>query len=477
MHKNIILMTDSYKASHFKQYPEGTTKVTSYIEARAGGLYTHVVFFGLQAFIREYLSTRITRRDIDEAEKVFTAHGVPFNREGWLYIYREYGYLPLVIEAIPEGSVVPVGTPLVQVHNTDPKCAWLTSYIETALLRAIWYPSTIATASYFARGKLNYFVQNSTDGDVDSILDFMLHDFGARGVSSGESAMLGGMAHLLNFKGTDTVEGMVGAVRYYDAEIAPGYSVPASEHSTMTSWGRDREVDAYRNMLEQFPEGIVSIVADSYDYEAAVVDLFCGKLRDLVDARAGKGRVVIRPDSGDPIRTVLFTLEHLRACFGYTNNSKGYDVLPDHIRILWGDGIGVPQMEGILAAMINAGFAAENIVFGMGGGLLQKVNRDTLRFAMKANEIEIDGITQAVAKQPKTDATKASKAGRQQVWEHTGSNGIIVTPASQIIKGPGYRPLMMTRFQSGGAVNESTFDEVRARVLSPFVTLDQQKVA
>lgn len=472
---NIILSTDSYKTSHFKQYPPGTSKVTSYIEARPGGIWDRVVFFGLQAFLREYLSKPITLADVLEAETIFTAHGVPFNRDGWLNIVNKHkGYLPVVIEAIPEGSVVPVGTPLVQIYNTDPDAFWLTSYLETALLRAIWYPSTVATLSWHARQKLAYFVRETTDGDVDAILSFMLHDFGARGASSAETALLGGAAHLINFSGTDTVEGLMGAMRYYDADVVPGFSVPASEHSTMTSWGRDQEEDAYANMMQQFPTGIVSIVADSYDYEKAVTDLFCTELKDLIDVRAGSGRVVIRPDSGDPIQTVLFTLEKLGNAFGFTSNGKGYKVLPDHIRILWGDGIGVPQMEAILATMQLNDWAAENIVFGMGGGLLQKVNRDTLRFAMKANEIEIDGEVREIAKQPKTDPTKASKSGAQAVV-YEGQNNIRVVPKKQL--GAWSGNLMQDRFVGGALLNETTFDKVRERAKSPFEFSLAKKVA
>lgn len=480
---NIILATDSYKTSHFKQYPPGTMKVTSYIEARVGGDYERVVFFGLQAFIRQYLSTPIDMVDVFEAEEIFKAHGVPFNFEGWNHIVKKHGgRLPIVIEALPEGSVVPVGTPLVQIYNTDPECFWLTSYLETALLRAIWYPTTVATVSWHARQKLGWFVRATTDGDPDAILDFMLHDFGARGVSSQESAMLGGMAHLINFRGTDTVEGLIGARRFYDAELAAGFSVPASEHSTMTAWGRDQEEMAYRNMMQQFPEGIVSIVADSYDYEHAVKNIFGRELSDLVDDRAGKGRLVIRPDSGDPVRTVIWTLWTLEKSFEPRLNAKGYKVLPDYIRILWGDGIAVPQMEGVLAYMKAEGWAAENIVFGMGGALLQKVNRDTIRFAMKANEIVIGGEVHDIAKQPKTDPSKSSKAGAQVVLID-GFNEV------EVMRKSNYRPVMLAdgsyadfnhlipRFKNGQPINETTFEEVRERSKTVLKKADVKKVA
>lgn len=474
MRSNLILATDSYKTSHFEQYPPKTTKVTSYIEARPGGQFDKVVFFGLQAFIRQYLLTPITLYDIVEARMLLAEHGVPFNEAGWKRIVDEHdGLLPITIEAIPEGSVVPVGTPLVQIYNNDPELFWLTSYMETALLRAIWYPTTVATLSWHARQSLRWFVERTTDLDVDTVLDFMLHDFGARGVSSAESAVLGGIAHLINFKGTDTVEALVGAIRYYDAQGAVGYSVPASEHSTMTAWGRDGETAAYRNMLEKFPAGIVSIVSDSYDYGSAVSNIWCDELKDAVNQRAGSGRVVIRPDSGDPVKTVLFTLEELEKAFGVTQNIRGYKVLPDHVRILWGDGIGVPQMEAILSVLWTQGWAAENVVFGMGGGLLQKVNRDTLRFAMKANEIVSDGEVLDISKSPKGDASKASKAGAQSVLYD--GDGLRVIKRNQNFRSD--YDLLQPQFSNGGVVNETTFEEVRERAKTPLIPASQKKVA
>ena len=208
--KNIILNTDSYKASHYLQYPPKSEYVSSYIEAR-GGDYDKTLFFGLQAFIKEYLLKPITQVDIEEAETIITAHGLPFNKEGWQYILDAYnGYLPLQILAIEEGTLIPLKSPLLQVVNTDPKVPWLTSYLETALLRAIWYPTTVATLSYSIKEIIRDYLE-ATSENAEAQLPFKLHDFGARGVSSEESAMLGGMAHLLNFKGTDTLSAIVGA--------------------------------------------------------------------------------------------------------------------------------------------------------------------------------------------------------------------------------------------------------------------------
>jgi nicotinamide phosphoribosyltransferase len=477
--RNIILATDSYKASHYKQYPPGTSRVTSYIEARVGGDFDKVLFFGLQAFIREYLDKPISLRDIQEAETIITGQGMPFNRDGWVHILRKHnGYMPVVIEALPEGVVVPVGTPLVQIYNTDPACFWLTSYLETALLRAIWYPSTVATVSWYARQELGRYVEETTDGDVSAVLDFMLHDFGARGVSSGESAMLGGMSHLINFKGTDTVEGLTGAMRYYDAGEVVGFSVPASEHSTMTAWSECNEEIAYSNMLRAFPDGIVSIVADSYDYKNAVENIFGDKLQMRIIERGRRGgRTVIRPDSGDPVPTVLFTLNSLARVFECETNTKGFRVLPDYIRVLWGDGIDLQDMIEILQAMRVRGWAAENIVFGMGGGLLQKVNRDSLRFAMKANQITILGESMPISKSPKTDPSKGSKAGSQAVFVEDGECKSMPTSDFYESFGDVYVNLLQMKYGNGQTYGLTSFEEVRQRSKQGLYGTDIKKVA
>lgn len=232
--KNLILNTDSYKCSQFSQYPANTEYIYSYIESR-GGRWDKTVFFGLQAFLREYLTTPITRADIDVAEKIITAHGEPFNRAGWEYIVEQHGgKLPVEIRAVPEGTVIDTKNVLVTIVNTDPKCYWLTSYLETALLRAIWYPTTVATNSYMSKQIIKQALDETGD---PSLINFKLHDFGARGVNSQESAGLGGAAHLVNFMGTDTIAGVLAAMDYYDAEVC-GFSIPASEHSVATAFGR-----------------------------------------------------------------------------------------------------------------------------------------------------------------------------------------------------------------------------------------------
>lgn len=232
---NIILNSDSYKMSQWVQYPIGTEYVYSYIESR-GGQYDKLVFFGLQAFLREYLTVRVTKKMIDQAEKIVISHGEPFNREGWEYIVKEHGgRLPVEIKSVDEGSVMYLKNVLVSIVNTDPKCYWLTSFVETALLRAIWYPTTVASNSYHSKEIIMEFLERNGD---PSLIDFKLHDFGARGVSSMESAALGGMSHLVNFMGTDTISGIMAAMEYYDADVC-GFSIPASEHSISSTHGKD----------------------------------------------------------------------------------------------------------------------------------------------------------------------------------------------------------------------------------------------
>lgn len=444
---NIILNSDSYKYSQYNQYPQGTQFVYSYIESR-GGEWDSTVFFGLQMFIEEYLMKPITLENINEAEAIITAHGEPFFREGWEYILDTYeGKLPVVIKAVPEGTVVPTGNVLVTIENTDSNCWWLTSFLETALLRAVWYPTTVATNSYESKK----IILNALEATGDpSTIAFKLHDFGARGVSSRESAGLGGAAHLVNFQGTDTVEALLYARRFYSADMA-GFSIPAMEHSTVTSWGRDHEVDSYRNMLNTYgkPGSLLACVSDSYDiYEA------CRKwgteLKDEVIASGAT--VVIRPDSGDPVTVILKCLHILDETFGSTINDKGYKVL-NNVRMLQGDGINAKSISDILQMMKERGFSADNIAFGQGGALLQMVNRDTQRFAMKCSSIYVGGKYRDVFKDPITDQGKQSKKGRVTLYKEDGKfiSGVEDWPTSAL----------NVVFENGIQYNKISFEEVR----------------
>ncbi|PZR92017.1 MAG: nicotinate phosphoribosyltransferase [Stutzerimonas stutzeri] len=468
--KNIILSTDSYKHSHFRQLPEGTKRISSYIEARKGHDTEQVsLFFGLQAFLREYLEMPINRHMIDEAEELVVPHGLPFNRAGWDRIVSDHdGYLPLRIEALPEGLIVPRGTPMVQVTNTDMGMPWLTSFIETALLRAIWYPTSVATLSFLTKTIIYDALLKSSD-DPDGQLPFKLHDFGARGVSSSESAALGGMAHLVNFKGTDTIEGMIAARRFYDTAGVPAFSIPASEHSTMTAWGRAGEYNAYFNMVEQFGNGLFSVVSDSYDLWNAVAEIFGSQLRAKVEGM--EGVLVVRPDSGDPVTTPLQVLEILWEKFGGTVNSKGFKVLNPKVRVIQGDGMNAHSIGILLMAVMSAGFSVDNIAFGMGGGLLQGHMRDDMRFAMKASAIDFGDGWQDVQKNPATDPSKASKAGRQAVVR--GAEDRIITIREDKMK-KGEENLLRCVYDERGLCDETDFDEVRDRAHQEMLTFHKK---
>jgi nicotinamide phosphoribosyltransferase len=454
---NLILNTDSYKFSHYLQYPPETRAISSYVEARGHSEQPEVLFFGLQMFLKEYLSKPVTMADIEEAEAIVTAHGLPFNREGWTHIVRAHGgFLPLQIDALPEGTLVRRGVPVAQVVNTDPVCHWLPSYIETALLRAIWYPSTVASNSRKVKQIIRPMLEKTCD-DPAGVLPFRLHDFGARGTTSFEQAGIGGAAHLVNFMGTDTVSGVLFARRYYGADMA-GFSIPASEHSTMTSWGQEREADAYENMIDKFgAKGLYAVVSDSYDINNAVSEIWGKQLKERVQAAGGT--LVVRPDSGDPVETPVQVVRQLAYAFGTRQNAKGYKVLDDSVRVIQGDGISPADIGLILGRLEAFGFSAENIAFGMGAGLLQKVNRDTYSFAMKANARQsTDGAWHDVYKRPATMNLKASKAGRQAVVQ--GAAGL---EAVRIDRLANRENLLQPVWRDGALLRDWTFDEVRDR--------------
>ena len=403
---NFLLRTDSYKLTHWRQYPPDAEMVYSYLESR-GGDYDETVFFGLQYYLKKYLEgSVITASMIDEAEALSEQHFGQnlFNRKGWEHILQVHeGRLPIEIYAVSEGTVVPTNNVLMTVQNTDPKVPWLTNYVESLLLK-VWYPITVATLSREVKKTIKYFL--NLTGDL-SQLPFKLHDFGYRGVSSEESACIGGAAHLVNFKGTDTLMALNLLKDYYAPETLSGFSVPASEHSTMTSWGQDYEADAFSNMLEQYPTGLVSVVSDSYDIFNACEHLWGEELHDRVLAR--DGILVIRPDSGDPASTILRLLDILKAKFGATENAKHFLELNPKVRLIQGDGVNPASISRILDTMRWRGWSANNIVFGMGGGLLQQVNRDTQRFAFKCSAVLRGGQWQDVYK---TATGKESKRGK-----------------------------------------------------------------
>ncbi|ABB56238.1 nicotinate phosphoribosyltransferase [Synechococcus elongatus] len=459
MDLNLLFDTDSYKVSHWLQYPADTTAIGAYLESR-GGDCSHTLFFGLQYLLLRYFFQPITSADIQEAAALFQAHGLPFNQAGWQRVCDRYGgYLPLRIRAVPEGSLVPTGNILLTVESTDPELAWLATWVETLLLR-VWYPITVATRSWQLRQIIQQALEQSAENPAAEI-DFKLHDFGSRGVSSQESAAIGGLAHLVNFQGTDTIAALLAGQRYYDCAIA-GFSIPAAEHSTITAWGPSGELDAYRNMLDRFanPGSVVAVVSDSYDLWHAVDQLWGEDLRDRI-LQSG-ATVVIRPDSGNPEQIVPELLRRLAAKFGCDRNQKGYQVLRS-VRVIQGDGITVDSLPKVLQAVMAAGFSASNVAFGMGGGLLQQVNRDTQRFAYKCSWIERSGQVIPICKRPATDLRKASKAGRLDlIRDREGQYRTVSLLTSE----PDPQSCLQTVFENGAIVRRQSLQEIRDRARS-----------
>jgi len=461
MKSNVILNTDSYKCSHFLQYPPGTEYISSYIESRGSDVdgWTECTFFGLQMFLKEYLTTPFTQADIDEADELLTAHGVPFNRKGWQYILKRHGgYLPVKIQAAPEGTNIPLGNALVQIINTDPNVPWLTSYTETALLRAVWYPTTVATQDRYIKESIRAaLIKTSDSKTIEADMLFKLHGFGARGASSLESAGIGECAHLVHFMGTDTIEGLRYARAFYGCSMA-GFSIPAAEHSTITVWGGpDQEINAFENMIRQFGgEGnLYAVVSDSYDIYASIEKWY--SLRDLIIEKGGT--LVVRPDSGHPATVVLEVLNRMGELFGYTTNEKGFKVLPDYVRVIQGDGINHISIGEILDTIIAAGWSADNLAFGMGGAMLQGVNRDTLNFAMKASDAKVEGMWRDVYKDPVTQSMKKSKRGRLALIKKDGEFKTI----RQTDLENHADNLLATVFEDGRLVETTSFEEVRER--------------
>ncbi len=451
MIENIALLTDAYKQTHWIQYPKGTKHVYSYLESR-GGKFNETLFYGLQIILKKYLEgCVITQEKIDYSDefcqKVFGQNY--FNRDGWEYILDTYnGKLPVEIKAIPEGLVIPNKNALVTVVNTDPEVPFITNFLETLLVQ-VWYPITVATMSYH----IKQLIQEYAFMAGETVSPFHLNDFGFRGASSVASAGIGGSAHLVNFQGTDTLEGIRYAIEYYNADVC-GFSVMAAEHSTVTSYGRDFERVAYKTIIDKCPTGgVVSIVSDSYDIMNAVENIYGKDLKDYILSRDFK--LVVRPDSGDPVEVSSKVINTIYEKFGGTINNIGYKILNPKIGVIYGDGINYDSIKKILdRVVISEKFAPSNIIFGMGGGLLQQVNRDTQMMAFKCSAIKIGDRWIDVYKDPITDSTKKSKRGRLKVIFNNGEY------KTTQYDGNDENNILQTVFYNGDIIKEYTFDEI-----------------
>lgn len=465
MNNNLLLMTDAYKfGGHIEQYPAGMNKVYSYLISRSDHKYKEQMFFGLQYYLKEYLKCP-SYDDVEEAlkyrrmilgnapQKVFVA----FNK------LVRLGYLPLMIKAVPEGMILPVKNVLMTITNTHPDFYWLVGYVESLLLK-VWNTISVATYSYEMKKLMTKYIEMTCDNN--DAIPFMLHDFGYRGCSSEETSALSGAAHLCNFIGTDTVPAVKLLSDYYGCASNIGLSVPASEHSVMCAYGRDNEIEAFRNMLRLYPTGIVSIVADSYNLWNVLVKIL-PELKKEILARDGK--VVIRPDSGDPHKIIcgnsnsasmierMGCLRLLENTFGSTINSKGYKVLNPKIGLIYGDGMYYERYKHILQDMQAMDYAASNLVAGVGGLLLQHHNRDDLGITFKASYGEINGVCMDVVKDPITDPQKKSLQGLLCLQE---KGGVISTKEHCSVEEE-QSGLLRVVYENGKLYNETNLDKIR----------------
>ena len=475
---NPLLQTDAYKLGHMEQYVPGCNKVYSYLEARSDRYFSKSVFYGLQYYLKEYLTKPVTQSDVDEFIKVKknilgTVSDDQINKFNSLV---DLGYWPIEIKAVPEGSVVPAKNAIMSITNTNSDFYWAVGYVESLLLK-LWYSSSVATTSYNYYQMVDKFFNKTVDPENHFLKPFMVHDFGYRGDSSEEGAIISGVGHLLSFVGSDTIISYKGAEQYYNAIHTPDdpimLTVPASEHSVMCSFGRDGELDCYKNMLEIYPTGIVSIVSDTYSIWN-VLENFAPILKDDILARDGK--VVFRPDSGNPEYIICGDphadpdtpegkgcLRLLEEVFGSSLNGKGYKELHPSVGLIYGDGIYLERYNNILTRMEEMGFAASNLVIGV-GGILRNHTRDSLGYAIKATHVEVNGEERSIMKDPITDQKKKSKQGYMCLKMENGT----YRTYDNVTKEEEKTGLLETVFKDGNLLKEYSLGEIRDRIRNTF---------
>lgn len=470
----VVADSDSYKLTHAPQYPDGATAMRSYIESR-GGLYDKVLWFGMQLIVKEYLLQRLTQTQADNMIAWATEH-MGGNITNDLKIALDAvvnelgGRLPIRIRTAPEGLLIPTKNVLAVIETTkeDRRFFSLVSYFETKLIR-VWAPSTVATTSYYVRQTILKALERSADAPLAEI-PFKLHDFGARGVSSGESAAFVGAGHLVSFMGSDTHLAMMAVEVAYACRMA-AFSIPASEHSTTTTWGRNGEVKLVKRMFQAYGKkgAIFATVADSYDIIHFLRNITPQFKETLLSSEMAFW--VVRPDSNDPIKMPVQCVIELEKVFGCTVNSKGYKVL-NGVRVIQGDGISPPDVDKILDLLMSLGYSASNMAFGMGGGLLQKNNRDTQKFALKCCQIKVDGVWLDVYKEPseyndnweriEKVSFKKSKRGNLELMYNPLTKEYATKHSENADQfGAEWNSILETTYEDGYIVREYTFDEVR----------------
>jgi nicotinamide phosphoribosyltransferase len=476
-----MLYSDFYKVDHRRQYPEGTEFVYSNLTARGSRLsgVDHVVVFGIQYFLMDYLIRRFNDGFFKQPkEKVLkqyqrrmdTSLGAGTITVEHIAALHDLGYLPVRVKALPEGTLVPLRVPLLTIINTLPEFYWVTNFLETILSNATWHPMTAATIAHQYRVLLDKYAAETSD--IPEFVQWQGHDFSMRGQSSFEASVASGGGHLLSFTGTDTIPAIDWLEHFYGANAETeliGGSVPATEHSVMCLGGKDTEADTYRRLItEVYPKGIVSIVSDTWDYFEVLNTTIRG-LKDVIMARDGK--VVIRPDSGNPTKIICGdpeapegslerkgTIQILWDIFGGTVNSKGFKQLDPHIGAIYGDSITLDRCQAICNGLAKNGFASTNIVFGIGSYTYQYVTRDTFGFAIKATYGVVKGQPVELFKQPKTDnGIKNSAKGLLRVnADLTLSESVTAEEETQ--------GLLETVFLDGKMVKTYTLQEIRTRL-------------
>lgn len=467
---NPALNTDSYKVHHRKMAPLGTDNSFYYLAPRTTG--EEINFFGLQALVMHNFMNPTTKEHVDEAAELLPLHipGQLFDREPWDYLINKHGgYWPLRIRALQEGCTFQSGLPLFTVEATDPYLFHLPGYLEPQLER-VWAAITAGSKSRRCHKIIMKYLELTCD-EPEKEINFKLHDFGARAATGQDGAGLVGAAHLQFFFGTDTIDGLRTARKYYGATCA-GYTIPATEHSITTALGRKGELTIYRNLVDLFAKegAIFACVSDGFDYFKAVREYWGGELREQI-MNSG-ATLVIRPDSGKAVEVVPATLEILWDKFGGTTSHKGYKVLNPCVRVIQGDGVEETAIDEILAAVVAAGFSAENVSFGMGGELHQKMNRDTHKIAYKNSAQSRFGEWHDCYKEPVTDPGKTSLRGRVSVYSSPLDGPVCMTHSQWRAQPVGVKmqmpELMEDVYLNGEMKRVMTFDQIRANALSSF---------
>jgi len=473
---NPMTLIDGYKLDHRRQYPSDTRRVYSNWTPRSSRVagQEEVVFFGLQAFIDKYLVEQMNEqffgKPVEQICGSYLSRVNSYlgpNEIGSEHIrgLRRLGYLPLEFRALPEGTLCPLRVPMLTVENTNDEFAWLVNYFETLISSVLWMPCTSATTAYRLRKLLNG-AATATGGDA-GFVTWQGHDFSMRGMAGPEAACLSGAGHLLSFTGTDTIPAIEFVEQHYSGENGLiGASVAATEHSVMSAGGERSERDTFEHILDLYPSGIVSIVSDTWDLWRVLTHIL-PELKERIMRRDGK--VVIRPDSGDPTLIICGdpskegparkgVVELLWEVFGGTMTATGHRQLDPHIGVIYGDAITHERAEAICRGLAAKGFASTNMVFGVGSFSYQFVTRDTYGFAMKATWADVAGTARDLFKKPVTDSgTKFSATGRLAVIKDDGKLRVIERATSEQEAGSLLTPV----WRDGKFVRRSTFAEVR----------------